>query len=245
LPYNIGYMERNIYVVMMAGGSGLRMGADKPKQFLRLGNKPILQCTIEKFINACPGIKVVTVLPKDYLLAWRDYCSSSGFFYPQALVEGGITRFHSVKNALAKVPDGAIVAIHDGVRPLLSESLIKNLLAMMKTAHAVIPIVPCIDTLKSIEQISSADGTSKFKAIEGKESDRSKIFCAQTPQIFLSEEIKDAYTAAYDLSFTDDASVAENKKIPLTYVLGERYNLKITTPEDLDIARAFVSLKKK
>jgi 2-C-methyl-D-erythritol 4-phosphate cytidylyltransferase len=150
-----------------------------------------------------------------------------------------------VKNALAKVPDGAIVAIHDGVRPLLSESLIKNLLAMMKTAHAVIPIVPCIDTLKSIEQISSADGTSKFKAIEGKESDRSKIFCAQTPQIFLSEEIKDAYTAAYDLSFTDDASVAENKKIPLTYVLGERYNLKITTPEDLDIARAFVSLKKK
>src|SRR5574344_2676303 len=188
-------MERNFYVVMMAGGSGLRMGADKPKQFLTLGNKPILQCTIEKFIKACPGIKVVTVLPKDYLQVWKDYCISSGFIYPQALVEGGITRFHSVKNALAKVPDGAIVAIHDGVRPLLSISLIKNLLAMMKTAHAVIPIVPCIDTLKSIEQISSADGTSKFKAIEGKESDR--------------------------------------------------YNLKITTPEDLDIARAFVSLKKK
>lgn len=238
-------MERNIYVVMMAGGSGLRMGADKPKQFIALGNKPILKCTIEKFIKACPGIKVITVLPKDYLQVWKDYCISSGFIYPQALVEGGITRFHSVKNALAKVPDGAIVAIHDGVRPLLSTSLIKTLIAQMKTARAVIPIVPCIDTLKSLQPIQHPDGTVSFKPIEGPEPDRSRIFCAQTPQIFRSEDIKEAYTTAYDVSFTDDASVAESQKIPLTYVMGERYNLKITTPDDLDMARAIFSVKKK
>lgn len=245
MPYNILYMERNIYVVMMAGGSGLRMGADKPKQFLALGSKPILQCAIEKFIKACPMIKIVTVLPKDYLQVWKEYCSTSGFLYPQALVEGGITRFHSVKNALVKVPDGAIVAIHDGVRPLLSTSMIKTLLEQMKTARAIIPIVPCIDTLKSLQSVKYPDGTVSFKSIDGPEPDRSRIFCAQTPQIFRSEDIKAAYNTAYDVAFTDDASVAEFKKIPLTYVMGERYNLKITTPDDLDIARAIFSVKKK
>jgi 2-C-methyl-D-erythritol 4-phosphate cytidylyltransferase len=120
-------MDRKKYVVIMAGGSGSRMGADKPKQFLELNGKMILRRTIEIFLSACPGITVVTVLPEEHIGFWKEYCYNSGFTCPQILVKGGITRFHSVRNALDKMPAGALVAIHDGVRPLVSEGLIQKL----------------------------------------------------------------------------------------------------------------------
>ena len=110
-------------MIVMGGGSGTRMGADRPKQFLELGGKAILQRTIEVFTSACPGITVVTVLPEAYIDYWKDYCYRRNFTCPQILVKGGITRFHSVKNALAKIPDGAVVAVHDGVRPLITEDM--------------------------------------------------------------------------------------------------------------------------
>ena len=113
-------MERKKYVVIMAAGSGTRMGGDLPKQFMEIGAKAILRRTIEAFVKACPGITVVTVLPEVHMEYWRDYCIKSNFICPQIIVKGGITRFHSVRNALSKVPDGALVAVHDGVRPFVT-----------------------------------------------------------------------------------------------------------------------------
>ena len=115
-------MERKKYVVVMAAGHGVRMGSALPKQFIELGGRPILQRTIECFVRAVPDIKVITVLPKEYVQGWKNLCSKNNFYYPQLLVEGGITRFHSVRNALKKVPDGAVVAIQDGGRELLGSS---------------------------------------------------------------------------------------------------------------------------
>lgn len=229
-------MERKAFVVVMAAGHGTRMGGDMPKQFLRLGGKPILQRTIECFVSALPGIKVITVLPKEYIPYWKEYCKGNNVLIPQVLVAGGITRFHSVKNALAKVPDGAVVAIHDGVRPLLSQDLVRKMFTLMESERAVIPVIPSVDTLKAVEKIRLVDGSEELRAIPGVTYDRTRVWCAQTPQLFRSEDIKGAYRQAFDIAFTDDASVASANKIPLSYVEGERYNMKITTPEDLALA---------
>ena len=234
-------MDRKNYVIVMAAGQGSRMGGSVPKQFLDLGGKPILRRTIENFIAAVPGIRVVTVLPKEYVHSWREYCVNNDFIYPQLLVEGGLTRFHSVKNALERIPDGVVVAIQDAVRPLAGEKFLSSLFAKMGECRAVVPVVPCIDTLKSVRKIGLPDGSTRLEP-SGELIDRSTVYCAQTPQIFLSEDIKDAYSQAFDLSFTDDASVAERKKIPLSYVEGERFNIKITTPEDLTFAEAILGM---
>ena len=225
----------------MAAGSGVRMGATVPKQFLDLGGVPILRRTIEAFVSAVPDIKVVTVLPEDHIPFWKEYCLSSGFNCPQTLVSGGFTRFHSVRNALKKVPDGAIVAIHDGVRPLLSAELIRNMFARMDSGgvRALIPVIPSVDTLKVIDRVK--DGNEVMVSPEGEVVDRSRIFGAQTPQMFLSEDIKSAYSQAFDTAFTDDASVARKKGIPLSFCDGERYNFKLTSPEDLSLARLIIS----
>ena len=237
-------MDRKRYVIIMAAGHGTRMGSSIPKQFLELQGKPILQMTIEKFVMACPDIKVITVLPKEYLKGWKDFCAESNFFYPQILVEGGITRFHSVRNALSKVPDGAVVAIQDGVRPLVSPELISRMFDRMQDCRALIPVLPSVDTLKAVRMVQDASGNSSLETIPGVHLDRSQVYRAQTPQMFCSEDIKAAYGQAFDTAFTDDASVAERKNIPLSYIEGERYNIKITTQDDLDFARAVLTLRK-
>ena len=141
-------MERKKYVIIMAAGSGTRMGAGRPKQFLELEGKAILQKTMEVFLNACPGISVITVLPQDFIGYWREYCLENNFVCPQILVPGGITRFHSVRNALDRVPEGALVAVHDGVRPLLSEGLVRDMFEKAEEVPALIPVTPCVDTMK-------------------------------------------------------------------------------------------------
>lgn len=225
-------MSKKVYGVFVAGGSGVRMGTEVPKQFLELGGRPILQQSILKFMYACPELIPVVVLPVDHIQTWKRLCVENRFDLPQIVVDGGITRFHSVRNALEKVPDGAMVFIHDGVRPLVSVDLIKRILAASNDEQSVIPVTPVTDTLKSL--VPAGDGT--LKASGEPDPDRSKLYGAQTPQLFLSEQIKKAYKIGYDQSFTDDASVARASNIPLTYILGERYNIKITTPEDLDLA---------
>lgn len=232
-------MDRKIYVIIMAAGSGLRMGADKPKQFLELGGRPILQRTIERFHHTVPDARIVTVLPPDCISYWREWCMDNGFHVPQILVAGGITRFHSVRNALAKVPEGAIVAVHDGVRPLLSPELILNMLERMKKCRALIPVIPMVDTLKVLGKGPGGE----LQTIDGVTVDRSQVFGAQTPQMFLSEDLKSAYELPFDTMFTDDASVAQAKKIPLSYIGGERFNIKITTRDDLVLADAILALK--
>lgn len=221
---------RKLYGIFVAGGSGTRMGSDVPKQFLELEGVPILQRTIEKFHYALPEMTIITVLPQKHFSSWKDLCVKYEFNVPQILVSGGITRFHSVRNALEHVPDGAVVMIHDGVRPLISEELIQSLAAKAQDVPALIPAIPMVDTLKYI------DGRYP-------DPSRSEIVGAQTPQCFWSEVIKQSYGQAYDPSFTDDASVAQANKIPLSITDGERFNIKITTPEDLPLAEFLVSTR--
>jgi len=221
-------MSREVYAVFVAGGSGTRMGSELPKQFIELDGTPILQRTIERFLDAENKAHVITVLPERYIATWTEMCVSRGVVFTQTVVKGGMTRFHSVRNALEKVPDGAVVAIQDGVRPLLSERLIRSMLDRMDNCPALIPVIPVVDTLRAIEPGVAAP-------------DRSKLLAVQTPQIFWSELIKKAYMQPYDPAFTDDASVAERAGTTISTIPGERFNIKITTPEDLTLARAILS----
>lgn len=229
-------MSRKLYLIVTAGGHGTRMGADVPKQFLPLGEGNILQATITAFTRTFPDVKVVTVLPEEHIRYWKEYCLKNGFTVPQTLVKGGFTRFHSVKAALAKVPDGALVAIHDGVRPFVTPKLLRAMREQMDAGcRALIPCMPVTDTLKVLRK----NAAGLLEQVPGATADRSVIYGIQTPQFFLSEDIKSAYSAPYDTSFTDDSSVAQAKEIPLTFCEGERYNIKITTKEDLIFARFF------
>lgn len=236
-------MERQKYVVIMAAGSGTRMGEKIPKQFLELGGKAILRRTIEVFLAADPQVKVIVVLPPDHIPYWREYCYKNSFICPQVLVKGGITRFHSVKNALAKVPDGAVVAIHDGVRPLVSETLVRELFARASKDPAVIPVIPMVDTLKALSVKEWTDSDKSYIPLPDMHIDRSHVFGAQTPQVFHSELLKSAYNQPYDTSFTDDASVVENMGATPVYVPGEKFNIKITTKDDLDFAKAVLLMR--
>lgn len=216
-------MSRKIYAVFVAGGSGSRMGSAIPKQFLLLDGVPILQRSVEKFLKACPDARIITVLPKEHFETWQGLCCRHALNCPQTLVEGGFTRFHSVRAALEKVPDGCIVSIHDGVRPLVSPDLIKSMVCRMEECDALVPAVPIVDSLKN------RDGSLP-------EPDRSSIVAVQTPQMFRSELLKAAYRQAYREEFTDDASVAARAGVKIDFADGEKFNLKITTPEDLKLA---------
>lgn len=234
-------MAKKRFVVIMAAGSGTRMGADRPKQFMELEGKAILQRTIEIFHNACPGITVITVLPEAFIDYWKDYCYSRNFTCPQILVKGGITRFHSVRNALDRVPEGALVAVHDGVRPLVSAELVADMFDMAEDLPALIPVVPCVDTMRILSRTKDSSGQEVLETMPEK-VDRSLLYGVQTPQIFHSDLLKKAYSMAYDTAFTDDASVVEKYGKNLSYTMGERFNIKITTADDLVIAKAVMGM---
>jgi 2-C-methyl-D-erythritol 4-phosphate cytidylyltransferase len=206
------------------------MGGDVPKQFLDLGGIPILQRSVERFLDAAPDARVIVVLPERHLDQWQELCLQHAVSFPQTIVHGGMTRFHSVQNALGKVPDGAIVSIHDGVRPLFTPGLVRAMLDRMQLPggpQALIPAVPVTDTLRSTDPSLPAP-------------DRSRLVAVQTPQMFLSKVLKQAYRQPYDTAFTDDASVAERAGARIELFPGEKYNLKITTPEDLALARLLI-----
>lgn len=217
-------MDKPLYLILLAGGSGLRMGADRPKQFLKLQDKYILQHSLERFFDAVHSIKAITVLPKDYIEWWKAYSLESSIVCPQIFVQGGLSRFLSVRNALSKIPNNAIVAVHDGVRPFVSLELIRAMYnRMLEGCQALIPVMPVTDTLRSIDP-----------AIP--DPDRSKVVAVQTPQFFDAELLKKAYNQAFSTSFTDDASVVAKLGIPIETISGEASNIKITTPSDLKLA---------
>ena len=226
-------MGRPVYVVFVAGGSGTRMGTDVPKQFLDLGGMPVLMRTIYRFADAVPDMHAVTVLPRQHVGTWKELCVDHDFSIPQKIAVGGLTRFHSVLNALEKVPDGAIVAIHDGVRPFPSVEMLRSMFERMqagaadRSCRALVPSTPVVDTLRSVDPDLPTPS-------------RASLVAVQTPQIFLSEELRAAYRQPYDTSFTDDASVAERAGIPVTLCKGERTNIKITCPEDLLLAKGLL-----
>lgn len=218
------------YVVIVAGGQGVRMGADRPKQFLEIGGKPILRHTIERFLAFDPSFEVIVVLPSAQKEWWRDYCRQSGFLERYSIVSGGITRFHSVQNALRFVGDEGLVAVHDGVRPLVSRALLERIFAAAEKAPAVIPAVPVVESVRRVEEDASVPVS------------RDGLVLVQTPQVFAADVLKKAYDQPFSPSFTDDASVVEASGVRVHVVSGDRINLKITTPEDLQLAEGLFRL---
>ena len=218
------------YVVIVAGGQGVRMGADRPKQFMEIGGKPILRHTIERFLAFDPSFEVIVVLPSAQKEWWRDYCRQSGFLERYSIVSGGITRFHSVQNALRFVGDEGLVAVHDGVRPLVSRALLERIFAAAEEAPAVIPAVPVVESVRRVEEDASVPVS------------RDGLVLVQTPQVFAADVLKKAYDQPFSPSFTDDASVVEASGVRVHVVSGDRINLKITTPEDLQLAEGLFRL---
>ena len=211
--------------LIVAGGKGERMNADIPKQFLLLNGNPILMHTLKQFSHF---EEIVLVLPHSQFEYWQELCDTYNFSKQHTLVAGGITRFHSVKNGLDSIADNTIVAIHDGVRPLVSTTLIDSLVAETKSGIGVIPIVPVKDSIRKVEGENSVH------------VDRSNLLKVQTPQCFLSADIQKAYTQDFSDTFTDDASVFEANGGKINTLLGEEKNLKITTEKDLKIASILI-----
>jgi len=209
--------------LIVAGGKGVRMNSDIPKQFLLLKGTPVLMHTLEKFSHLD---EVILVLPKYQISFWEELCTIHNFTIPHTITEGGETRFHSVKNGLEKINENSLIAIHDGVRPLISKNLIINLISEVIEGVGIIPIIPLKDSIREVEGKNSTH------------IDRSNLYKVQTPQCFLSDEIKEAYAQEYSEKFTDDASVFECNNGKIRSLFGEEKNLKITTEEDLKIASA-------
>lgn len=212
------------YAIIVAGGKGLRMGGDVPKQFLPINGKPILMHTIEAFRKALDGIEIILVLPADQHEYWQKLCQDYNFCSPELIAKGGETRFHSVKNGLALLPDDedAVVGIHDGVRPFVSKETIQRCYAAAAGGRAVVPVVPVVETIRQI----LPDGKSITRP-------RDEYRLVQTPQTFPLVMLKKAYEQSYSETFTDDASVVEAMGEEILMVEGNRENIKITTPSDL------------
>lgn len=206
--------------LIVAGGRGERMNAAIPKQFLLLKGTPILIHTLKQFSHF---EKIILVLPYMQLDYWHSLCKTYDFTLKHTLVAGGETRFQSVKNGLEKVITNSIIAIHDGVRPLVSTSLINHLISQTKEGFGVIPIIPVKDSIRKIDGENSAH------------INKNKLYKVQTPQCFISSDIKKAYAQKFSTHFTDDASVFESNGGKITAIAGEEKNLKITTEEDLKI----------
>lgn len=214
--------------MIVAGGKGERMGAGVPKQFLPVNGLPILMQTINRFREYDAYMSIIIVLPKEQHGYWHELCSKHRYTSAYTVAEGGPTRFHSVKNGLAMIPDDAegVVGIHDGVRPFPSVDVIRRCYGAARTAGAVIPVIPVFETLRRV----AADGTTETVP-------RDEYRLVQTPQTFDIQLIKQAYGQPYRESFTDDASVVESFGENITLVEGNRENIKITTPFDLRLAR--------
>lgn len=211
-------------VIIVAGGRGKRMGMETPKQFLPVNGKPVLMHTILKFHSCVPKIFIVVVLPFDQIEEWNRIISEHRFIIPHQIVPGGEERFHSVKNGLNKIDDDGLVAIHDGVRPLVSEKVIRESFSIAEKTGAAIPVIRPAESLRQIVNSGS------------KPVNRDTFRLVQTPQTFQATLIKKAYQQPYEPRFTDDASVLEADGNPVSLFEGNRENIKITWPEDIYLA---------
>lgn len=222
------------HTIIVAGGKGLRMGGDIPKQFIPVNGMPVLMHTIRRFREYDPQMHIVLVLPKDHQDYWRQLCSEYSFTDRHDIADGGSTRFHSSQNgimALAEAPDSDIVAIHDGVRPLVSVETIGRCFTAAAESGAAIPVLPVIDTLR---YVGHADENG-VNTEPGHNVLRSDYRVVQTPQTFRLALLRRAFTQPFSERFTDDASVVEALGEKVTMVDGNRENIKITTPYDLKV----------
>ncbi|HET9571304.1 MAG TPA: 2-C-methyl-D-erythritol 4-phosphate cytidylyltransferase [Bacteroidales bacterium] len=212
------------YALIVAGGKGLRMGADLPKQFLLLAGKPVLMHALEAFHKADPTTEIILVLPAEHQDYWAKLCIQHAFIVKHEVTTGGAVRFDSVRNGLKRIQGECLIAIHDGVRPLVSPELINRCFAKAAEKGAVIPVFELTESIRRIE------GPRSFAV------DRSHFRSVQTPQTFRSDILNKSYHQPFQPNFTDDASVVEAAGYEIALVEGNRENIKITTPQDLLLA---------
>jgi 2-C-methyl-D-erythritol 4-phosphate cytidylyltransferase len=217
------------YIIIVAGGIGRRMNGNIPKQFLLLKGKPVLFYTIEIFYKYSSDIPIILVLPQDQIIRWKELCFQYQLNIPHQIVEGGITRFHSVKNGLSEIKETCLVGIHDGARPLVSLQTISHTFEMAERKGNAVPVISVNESLRIVNE-------------KGNQSiNRETIKIIQTPQCFHSELIKKAYDQEYKESFTDDATVLETMGEKINLVEGNIENIKITNPIDLLFAENLIT----
>ena len=221
------------HVIIVAGGSGTRMNSALPKQFMLLSGKPVLMHTMTQFYKAGPAFDLILVLPISHQNTWRDLIAEHQFDVPHSIVNGGETRFHSVKNGLDSIADAedSIVAVHDGVRPLISTDLIARCFSVAEASGSAVPVIRLNDSVRQITPVGNAA------------LGRENLRLVQTPQCFKTEQIKKAFSVDYSDEFTDCASVLEASGFKITLTEGESYNFKITTQKDLWLAEHLISVR--
>ena len=216
------------YVIIVAGGKGMRMGTELPKQFLTVAGKPVLMRTIERFCQFSRDLNFIVVLPQSQQAYWHSLCRKHHFTIPHTIINGGNTRFASSKNGLSHIPNDTqgLVAIHDGVRPFVSVDVISRCFNEARASGTAVPVIPAIDTLRQVNIETGETFTVN----------RSLFRAVQTPQVFDIALAHRAFSQPYRDSFTDDASVIESLGVKISMVEGNRENIKLTTPFDLKVA---------
>lgn len=223
-------MTSSNWALVVAGGSGTRMGTETPKQFLSLAGKPVLLHALERLLLFDAHINLVVVLPENHHSTWKALCNAYEFHHPHLVVSGGSTRFQSVKNGLAAIPAAeGLVAVHDGVRPLVSTETVRRCFEAAEQCGAAVPVVPLIDSIRHIDATGSQS------------ADRNAFCLVQTPQTFRLGALKKAYDTEESPDFTDDASVWERQGLGLATVAGNPENIKITRLFDLRVAEALMA----
>ena len=220
----------NKYAIIVAGGKGLRMGGDLPKQFIPVEGRPVLMRTLDTFYACDDTIKIILVLPRDHQPYWEELCREYQFTVPHRIADGGATRFHSVQSGLSFVEDpDALVAVHDGVRPFVSHEVIACCFREAELHGAVVPVIPVVETVRQLVGETSVT------------VNRDAYRLVQTPQTFRASLLRNAYEQPYCDAFTDDASVVEALGYAVHLVEGNRENIKLTTPYDLVVAQALLA----
>lgn len=216
------------YTIIVAGGSGRRMGTEIPKQFLEVKGKPVLIHTLEKFYDYDPTMKLIIVLPKSQHEYWEELKAKHQCNIPHQVIKGGVERFFSVKNGLEHLPETGYIAVHDGVRPLVSHTTINNCFTKAIELGNAIPVVPATESIRKVK--------------EGKSHSvlRQHYYMVQTPQVFKAQLLHKAYKQGLICKFTDDASVVEETGVEINLVEGNPENIKITRPMDIKIAESLI-----
>ena len=224
-------MSTPFYAIIVAGGSGSRMQTSRPKQFITIGGLPVLMHTVRRFYDFSPDVSLILVLPEKDILTWQNLCKEYSFNLPVIIVLGGATRFHSVQNGLSAIlGNDGIVAIHDGVRPFVSQETIRKSFEVAKKKGSAVAVTPLKDSIRMLTDKKSHS------------VNRNNYCLVQTPQTFQVKLIKQSYALAKDPApFTDDASVAENAGFEISLIEGSYQNIKITSPEYLIWAEAFLT----
>ena len=219
------------YVLIVAGGKGVRMGAGLPKQFIPMRGRPLLMHTLERFYRWDTSACLIVALPLEHHVYWEMLCREIPCTVPHQVVAGGETRFHSVKNGLALIREPGLGAVHDGVRPFVPQEVIEACFALAAGRGTAVPVVRMTDSIREVEP-----STGKSRP-----ADRSRYLAVQTPQVFDSNLLAEAYRQPYSPAFTDDASVVEAMGTEVFLAEGHPENIKVTSPFDLLVAEAIMN----